>query len=173
MQEKCCIGVNVWLLVITFSLLSAGSPHSLEEAEAAGRETGKNNKYLRGFSSSHTRPTAAASKLKAPPRPSQRSEGCRWRWSAFSQPRSLQNQVARGQDLTLLFLLRCIYALAKTERGDCVRPVPFRMSHPPREGQTAVFLNSTSKARAGSIFFFFFLNPSRFKALILDVYLPD
>lgn len=30
-------------------LLSAGSPHSLEETEAAGRETGKNNKYP-GFS---------------------------------------------------------------------------------------------------------------------------
>lgn len=44
------------------------------------------------------------------------------------------------------------------------------MSHPPHEGQTAVFLNSTSKTDANlrskqAVF----LNPSRFKALILDV----
>lgn len=43
--------------------LSAGSPHSLEETEAAGRETGKTNKYV-CFPTSHSRPTAATSKLE-------------------------------------------------------------------------------------------------------------
>lgn len=48
----CSLGTLYWCLHVPVShvvLLSAGSPHSLEETEAAGRETGKNNKYL-GFS---------------------------------------------------------------------------------------------------------------------------
>lgn len=41
-------------------IFSAGSSHSLEETEAAGRETGKNNSYLPFLP--HTVPEAVTSK---------------------------------------------------------------------------------------------------------------
>lgn len=118
--------------------LSAGSPHSLEETEATGREAGKSDTYLSFLP--RRRPKAVTSKP--------RRGGLRSRcWSTFSSQlaplaavlTSDFTVVARGLDLTRLFLLLCIYILAKIKKQ--------------REGSQCVLEEKTNKHEGQTAFF--------------------